>query len=217
MLLRDFTLGSSPKFVSHELHERLLRVVHISEAITYEISRKPETRAPFGKIYVNLRPPSEVSERRVSVALSVAMVEVPIEPALLDLPTDRFRQVALDAAAEAVKLLERELGWSWPRFWELLPELREREPLFRVHLGFSRNVPRARRRIDVYYEMDEASARLFAIVRDREGNALREETIVEKDRPIPLEYVIPIKKARVLDERLVFFDAEGNELAHVQA
>jgi hypothetical protein len=225
MRLRDFDLAAGPGYdaghMSLEGRERRSAINRgsrpVVEEMYYELGANPAVEAPWAKLYVAMAEPGSAVERRARDLVDVAEVTVEVPEAILLAERSTRLPALLDVTEEALRVLERELGWSSAILHEKVEALRRRaDELGTIELErLARIDRRTRRRARVFYVIEEDGVAVDVVVEDEGGAEVARERIAESEVMFWLDRLLPVRSAIMRDGVLILRDRNQASLASV--
>jgi hypothetical protein len=214
--LRDFDITASSAFGARQKAVNLA-ANPVVEAFRFELAARPKVEGPFGKILVELVPEGEPIRAPVDDLIDV--VRVPLHVRAEGIVGDGGRKEALllDLTEEALRTLEREVGWSSAELYDIVETLRRDDDLGWIELdGVEKRDRKTGRRVQLFYEVRDPETAVWAIVRSPDGAELRRERLAHSPESHLLERLFPVRSAVVDGRRVVFRDRDREPLAAVE-
>ncbi len=176
--------------------------------------------APFGKLVVELAPdfmPTLANPRRLMNAIGIGQVWLTYDPRpLVNADPVVVRQTAAELTAQALDLVETELGWRNTRLDQLVAEAGAHLGPYEVALGrLAVSDRRAHRRYVPILSWDETSTSVRIEARAPSDVVVASRVVKTSDRVQMAEFFFDPRTASLVEDRIEYRDRWGEVVARV--
>ena len=214
--LDDFDIGTfeGPSSWHRPINMRTRALV---EEVRFALVDRPPVKAPFGKLLIELYFEAEPPRWNANVAGGVAIVpwKARVEDVLA--PRERRIPAVLEYVDGALEVLERDIDWSAEPVRRIVRELRARDDLGWIELGYAKRDRATGRTVTLFCEVEDEGWSVWALVLDPDGRELRRERLADAEtaaRPL-VESAFPVRSAVFDGRAVVFRDRDRQPLARV--